>query len=579
MAVSVVAQQVQNPLPENYLPVAMAYFSGAEEASRLLLDVVAGDLKRPVTAASIRLEDNGFAETGVDSENAFYLGPLAPTDAASRTYVPPEQEPINALVPPPIVAIIDIGIPFWHPRFQIDGKSVFTQMILIEDPSIENRTGAATVLSEADIADSLARIEAEGLTPERIFEIMGESHPGSIYAGIPDVARKLHPDSFAHGCAMADIAFNNVSDTVLQSTNVVGVELPAEVIMNRNGDLLQAMLITALKSLVSVTDAILESSDVVVLIPYGFLGGPHDGSHPIAKALETFLAEKNKPGQRSLEVILPTGNHLSEGQHSRLEPVHFDVEGISDPLCWFVPDEDYTDNTVEICWKNSAVEFKLTTTSAEQFNFTFNLENTEAEKVERCVDDDGKTLAMAHHKHADGWNKTRITLAATNSETGIPSNAGRWKITLHALEAPTTVDFWILRDDAPNLSFKNGNTSQSRFLEDEYESIGQDGAVIADDTTINPTQKIRREGTASVLSTTSHRNVTRVGAKRRSGGGLIQAEFSGSDYPGLVSASMPTSQLVDRDQMALVRATGGRGIVQGTSVAAAKELNTSLRRL
>ena len=180
----------------------------------------------------------------------------------------------------------------------------------------------------------------------------GHLHESEVYAAFtapPEGNADLWSLSSGHGTAVLDLMAGAPRTDAPDDTPIYGVELPVTVVSDTSGAVFHGPLTYGLGVIAAVSYALSQtaSSDPAPLVAnasMGFLGGPHDGNHPTAKALNTIATEAKGPGsaQRSVDLTLPAGNHLQDRVHAR------SVAQNATALKWSLPPEDRTASFVEI---------------------------------------------------------------------------------------------------------------------------------------------------------------------------------------------------------------------------------------
>ncbi len=207
-----------------------------------------------------------------------------------------------------------------------------------------NEIGAEPLFNEVDIPCWFAEFEKKGKNTYKMFRELETGFPGSIYGGSKE-GLSLQPTDFSHGAAMSDIV--NSGDGKGKLVPLIGIELPREAILDTSGETLSFVCAFAVNKLIELMENVGGARHLVILLPYGFTGGPHDGSHPIVKSIETALANSDLGIRISL--VLPTGNHLQSQSHAVIEATGPDQA--TEPLSVIIPPDDHSDNKFDLVTK------------------------------------------------------------------------------------------------------------------------------------------------------------------------------------------------------------------------------------
>lgn len=477
--------------------------------------------------------------------------------------------------------LIDTGIPFW--KNDLGGKesgAYFQSIGFLQfhpSPMDNNDTFLFSEIKQTEIE----KFSTKDLDENERFECLGKRFPGSIYGGSDDGAT-LQPSDFSHGCAMASILYQS-SD--MASTPIFGIELPKEAIIDSSGETLGFVCAYSIKMLVKLATQNSKINHLVIVLPYGFTGGPHDGSHPIAKSIESALAIPD-PSTR-ISLVLPTGNHLQSQSHAVIKATYPEQE--TEPLSVIIPPDDYSDNKFDLVTKAFTPPILiLRNPNGEKFTVCFDkglddlkrnnlwyakdemlAVNLQIHDLEICDGDDGANpigRAPMQFKYQIIIGKTAI------SPDFLPGTAGEWTISLESSDGrplPAS-SCWILRDDMPIAADRMLPRRQAVFVDEEYKTSNEEGLPITNDS--ENASCIKREGTASVMTTINPAtpNIYRVGAAAPGATCPTRANYSGA----MIGRDEDDLMRVDPEQAdegteATINALGDIARVSGTSVAAA----------
>lgn len=520
---------------------------GALALLRLDLDeLVKPDVLRPQTEV--------FARTDV---TPVFLGPRIPQGATDAVILPlpePRDDGAERAPGPAEIGIVDAGIAFWNPAF---GESFATfgtltpgtgTSLLSELPA--SRIDAMRVQGHDRAGDRKNRAELASRFPE------------SVYAPQPGRAPALGPDARAHGTAMSDLVHRTVPGARLH-----GLELPISVLRDATGGALRGLLDAALRAVVLL--AARQRADrrpfrMVVLLAYGFPGGPQDGPEPeVLARLRGTLAAFAGLGIE-VDVVLPMGNHLQDQAYARLPVADGDTTGLR-RLDWRLLSDDHSANTVELVHGGGVPALTLrapdgaTATRTADMPFAILCRN-------------GRPIgALLTTPLPDGRARTRITLAATAARDTIAARTppGRWRL---ELAEGGDLRAWVLRDDSGFEDDRSAPYRRSWFEDPHYRARDERGLPGRDDT-LHPESAVRRAGSVSLLALSSDGAAHPVAAGWRMPDGTVTgAVYSGLYPPG--HPRQPETVVIETPGPFAGHPALGNGSarpfrVSGTSVAAA----------
>ena len=261
---------------------------------------------------------------GKDGEpSRFFLGPvtgLDPDPQGARMLdfvgdpweVPPGEEVTAAVV------VIDAGIAFWNSRFNGRNGSRFHDLRFLDFDLGVDGLSVKVRLAGDSLAESCATARQQGVAA--VIDRLGTGFPNSFYdprwqrLGRGAGQSGPDPDALWHGTAIADLAAG-ADDGSADKIALFGIELPMQVVSDADGDSLTAVLAVALHCALQMTQAI--TVPVVIVLPYGFTGGPQDGGHPAAQSIRKVMAMQS---DRDVTLLVPAGNHLQDRCRAQLPP-------------------------------------------------------------------------------------------------------------------------------------------------------------------------------------------------------------------------------------------------------------------
>jgi hypothetical protein len=543
-------------LPENYVSRILPVLQGQAVGNVAVIQSGQGETSEKIDISV--LNDPETFRKGPFAEGTTWLGPLTENPDPLNIPLPtstsqPASLALRTSARPSVLCIIDVGIAFWNERFHDGTHSVFSDV-----GYLDLTTDTSPWLGSAEIA-RLISIGDHTSRDTLVRDELAQGFPQSIYAAKEQGHHILTPASFGHGTAMADLALRN------KPVPTYALELPGDVLLDSSGDLLEASLIQAIRTLRARIDSdpdITANYDVHVLLAFGYPGGPQDGSRAITQLLnhELTLAGMN--------LIVPAGNHLQDQCHAQWQS----LESGNAPLALFLPEEDYSATQLSIHYKGPRPDFTLRDPSGHAL--TWLSSNT---RIILMKDADGLIIGVAcEFPNADG-GEIRIALSPTAGD-GITVKAGRWHIQL--TEAYKNGDLtydamaWILRDDLSIPGAVARPRRQAWFDDDAYEVYGSHGAYAQTDTAAC---RVKRAGTASALTAGTSPRIHSVAATQMQSTGPVNADYSGRPITGVIpNTALVHTEIGSAGVLALGNGGATKFRVSGTSAAAAIYVNTLL---
>ena len=586
-------------LPYNYLPAAFSAIRADPSAkSRMVfLLPVAGESRIAPRFALIDVPTLSEPQRTADFIRSLLGNPDAPGDV--KIFLGPEVEASSNTILNDInaseqemdlasfdaaVVVIDAGIAFWNRRFRGPAGPRFREIRFLDFQRPDLGLGAANLLGPGQIGDLCDLADAEGSA--QVMDTLGRDFPNSFYgkAGGADV------DGIWHGTAVADLAAGAGPGTgpgtgpgagpggasEMDRVALFGIELPASLLRESDGDALTAVLMVLVDQVIQITQ-VLADKHVVVVLPFGFVGGPQDGMHPAAQAIDALLS-KSPQRTGTLTFMVPAGNHLQDRCRARLPQAQAGVPVLS--VDWHIAPDDFSTNQIEIVIDNvdpaderASLRIALPGPGATQAI------GLKAGQHQYITVDGAIVGTLMRYPNvsmppptAELRARLRLCLAPTGYGPGglVPAPHGRWRLSSHSVQP---VDLWVLRDDR-NLVIDAAFPRRSSWLDDPlYEDTDQNGAPELVD---QGASLVLRSGTLSVLATAPA--VEPVQADEQLGAGpLTKAFYSGS--PDLTATALAArlagaAVLVDdgrpvRGAMAAANGTERQVRFSGTSAAVA----------
>jgi hypothetical protein len=410
-------------------------------------------------------------------------------------------------------------------------------------------------------------------------------------AGLADFSSRLRHKAVAlrasHGALVMDLACgydqgtSPVGSNGLDQRPIVCVQLPTETIADTSGLGLERYMLDGLHYILKRAEMIAASRGcgplpVVVNFSSGVLAGPHDGTHPIERAIDQIIERRRRAAPT--EVVLPTGN-------SHLSRIHFSIppkrngEVGEKQLHWKILPDDRTCTYLEV-WlprrhgpdDEFEVDLVLKPPSGEP---SPPLANTTTDGTVTWRPRGRDAVCKVYYEYfGPPTNRGRYLLAllptAFHKAPTQLTPCGTWTIVLRNKKGQPIegVDGWIQWDDRPLGYPRSGR--QSYFLDETYERFDKISGRVVE---IDNASPIKRAGTISAIAT---------GTKTVVVGGLRQKEMTVVEYSGAASpASLGTDRRTGPDavvvsddssihQGILAAGTRSRSVVapNGTSVAA-----------
>ncbi len=544
MSFKVIRSALPGLLPYNYLPAAMADLTGTaplqgrrlfqlpsaapegapcrQSAPSFMVD--SATLQDPVALASmlkaIRAEigDDGPADN-------WFLGP--PTDVADRIDVPFQPHAANLVAGArTVAAIVDGGIAFWDRAFRSGPSSRFREMTYLDFNAPGGNNDAAQRLDQAEIARLCQLADTAG--PRAVLAELGARFPGSFFG----VDGRAWSDRGWHGTGVADLMVGGLADDQ-DDVAVFGFELPMYVLRDHDGDSLLAVLTLIVEMILAATQP-LEHLPLVIVLPFGFVSGPHDGSHPAVAALGRLLAQT----ARKVDLVVPTGNHLQDRCVARFDPPSAEEPNPQRSVIWRAPPDDFSPNGVELVRAGLGGTVDLRITPPGEPAIAISLAEGDVALLLR-----GDFPIGALVRRADTATSARVRFAligtAWDRAGAPPAPAGDWRIAEPGTQA---VDLYALRDDRDLAGDRGRPRWPATFADVRYRETDAFGVPLLEDDSAGV---VRRTGTASLLTTVP--GTMAVQADERLGGGARrQAWYSGNradalpwDWAALVDDGWP----------------------------------------
>jgi hypothetical protein len=423
-----------------------------------------------------------------------------------------------------VVGIIDDGIAFAHEQFRDAPNSTRISSIWLQSQQTDEHSptlfGRGREITKNDIDKWLSA--PNGLVDE-----------DQIYreAGVLDFASSEHKSlarRAAHGTHVLDTA-TGPKGSSKPKWPIVCVQLPSDVTADTSGArltlwALEGVWYILLQSLAIAFMHGTRPMPVVINLSYGFTAGPHDGGHPLERALQKTVEVWERLIGASVRIVLPAGNNLQSRLHARMS---FD-ECQSVDLPWRVHPDDRTASHVEIWLPRRPSEAPCPvrvsvrppgaavpasppiggsgTTTSELL----------AEQQVLCQ------INYSHSGGPGGRGVVRVSIAPTYELEHTKPESGRraprpspvaphgiWTIRIEntGLTTGEEVHAWVQRDDT---AFGYPSSGRQSFFDDPaYQRFDAMGDMSVED---NPRSLVKRAGTLNAIATGSDPRIMVVGA-------------------------------------------------------------------
>jgi hypothetical protein len=424
-----------------------------------------------------------------------------------------------------IVGIIDDGIAFAHERFRNGSMSTRIASIWLQSDTMDKDSPALFAhgreIKKKELNKLLADLTSNGRVDEdRVYK----------EAGVLDFASPAHKSlarRVAHGTHVLDVATGPRQNDHPQWP-IVCVQLPDEVTADTSGTrltqwALEGVWYILLQSIVIAAERGCRPLPVVINLSYGFTAGPHDGGHPLERALKEAVDVWERITGAAVRIVLPAGNNLQSRLHARIK---FDQSQVIE-LPWRIHPDDRTASHVEIwlpkrtsdapCPVRVRVCPPGPSAAASPSISHPGTRTSELKSGEQVV----CQIHYTHMGESAGHGVVRISVAPTFElerskqdvervplSPGSVAPHGVWRIQIEniGLEAGEEVHAWIQRDDTAFGYPSFGR--QSYFDDPEYWRFDERGDIGFVD---NPESLVSRAGTLNAIATGNDPRIVVVG--------------------------------------------------------------------
>ncbi len=416
-----------------------------------------------------------------------------------------------------VVAVIDQGIAFAHPRFSTTSGTRIAYLWQQDPRGVSGMTSTPGVeLTAAAIDAAVQAAQARGADEDMVYRTIG----GMNFAF--DVYKPLARRR-SHGTHVLDLAAGNDPNLVGADLPIIAVDMPEHAVGDPAGSKLVVHAIWGLLYILSRAQSMLgagETLPVVVNISYGPHDGPHDGSalfERVADTLTILSRQTNTP----LQIVLAAGNFRQSRVHAnfRLQPLG------TQKLQWRLQPVGLTPSFLEV-WLAPVAGADVTVTLRSPKGPQVSVS---AAKLSDSVSVASGRLFSAQYLPASTSSpRTSVVLsvAPTAHDPWGPGSQPVARSGLWSVEVTNTsgvqmdIDAWIKRSDTPGGRRAKGR--QSFFDDPAYQRHDTNSRPLEFDV---PGSYVKRQGTLSGIATGSETYV--IGAYRR---GPDPADLMPADY-------------------------------------------------
>lgn len=499
-----------------------------------------------------------------------------------------------------IVAVIDDGVNFGHPRFHKVGTMIPETRVAyawVQDGN--KQKSSAVAFGREWIKPDIDRVVASNPTPDEVLRQLDLVDFGRY--GVRATSRRA-----SHGTHMTDLAtgygaqadhpcdpFVSDPDGVQRANPanniaVITVQLPFLMTQESSGATYEPFVAAAVDYVLDRANKLCELNDkslpLFINFSYAIAGGPHNGKsfleQRIEKSLKNYRIKDEGARFGGVTLVVPSGNRYMERGHSQ----HLiDDTGTSDlQFPWRLLPGDQTSSFVEIwCSEGASGEVVIDLPEGKKIHYTIG-------QTRQAITSGNAAIGAISTDQPAGQDRKRILIAVAPTDTfwmppvkrRHPAPSGLWSIGLRLTGAKsgTYVDAWIQRDESPYLY--RANALQSYFDDPDYQRFNSDpdfgplGDVAQRDT--NGTT-VRREGTLSGIATLNDLVVVggRFAQTDATASKVVPALYAGEGFENSRGGkSIPdVSAVSDRSRalsgvLAAGTAAGSTVAFSGTSVAA-----------
>ena len=397
-----------------------------------------------------------------------------------------------------IIGCIDDGIAYAHERFRSNqhGSRVFGAW------DQHDRWSVGIFHDKNSIDAAIAGASDE----EQIYRVTG-------LIDYRDMNHKTAAWRRAHGTHVLDLASGYPPGNDRNDRPLFAVNLPADVIEDTSGSLLDIYLFLSSAYIViaarALFDAGIKPRPIVINASVGYLAGAHDGQSfvdDIFSEIDLWMRDGAPEEEAGVKFVLPAGNEHQSRCHANFSvsdgPVEFD---------WMVLPNDHTDSYFEVWLPDDGgnERLRLTVTSPDGTAKTISdVVNPWANSDGFAVwkDTSGRDIAFAETIWSvSGRAMLKVRVKPTDSfqpSVDAVAPSGRWHLRFEQAnnEMDGEINVWVQRDDSVYGYPRRGR--QSYFLHEDYIRYDRQGIEVRDDETLaQSTCPVTRQSLLNAVAT------------------------------------------------------------------------------
>ena len=402
-----------------------------------------------------------------------------------------------------VIAVIDHGCPFAHRQFLVKKNGGWSSRVrYLWDQDASKASGSTTFwrLPTTLYGRELTTITMDPLL-KQASNATGQINEDQVYESADYAVMQSHK---THGAHVLDLAAGRIdpitgsTDDAASKADIIFVQLPRLTVADTSGGSMTMYVLDALHYIFEKAAAV---KHLVINLSYGSTAGPHDGSSMLERAIDVMVKkERQKLGGRTVQIVLPAGNHFLAEGHARLNL----TPGIPEQrMAWQLMPDDKTDSFIEL-WYASGQAGKVfisiqqpdgTVSSRLGIDQQGTLMNNEGRQVGGVVHSsktpngsDSMILIALCPTHPDSWAGRHAD--NPRQQGWAPADHGVWTVTVHGNgSSPIAVNAWVERDDA--LAGQRGQR-QSHLLSNRLDRTPDDDDL--------DTDMVRRRSTGNSIA-------------------------------------------------------------------------------